>query len=144
MARTKSQKAKRYAAKTARRIAAAQATRAAINHEAVLSSSMARATYMQSIQQGAESAQAQRVRVHHKRVSYIASDNDTMIKHTRREVLPLVRVQATTRADAKRKIAARVLQTYHREAKKQGISKAAMLEHFKVERPADAELLKLF
>lgn len=143
MARTKSQKAKRYAAKTAKRLAAAQSTRAAINHEAVLISSMTRATYMQSIQQGAESAHAQRVRLHHERVNYVAGDDDIMIKHTRCEVLPLVRIQATTRADAKRKIAARVLQTYHREAKAQGISKAEMLRHFKAERPGDALLLNL-
>lgn len=143
MARTKSQKAKRYARQTAARLAKAAQTRELVQAERVQVRSLARATYCQAIQQGAESKHAARVRVHHERVSYHALDDDKLHKRTRREALPLVRIQTTTRADSKAKIAARVLQTYHRVAREQGISKQDMLRHFRAERPADAELLKV-
>jgi len=143
MARTKSQKAKRLSAKMQRNQARAAATREAIQRERIQQVSYAPATYLQAIQQGAESKQAQRVKVHHKRVTYHALDDDKLHAHTRREVMPLVRIATTTRQDSKAKISARVLQTYHRLAKQQGINKRDMLEWFKTERPHDAQILKL-
>lgn len=155
MARTQSQKIRRAAKREAQAKAKANASRqlkASLKREAVeieltRAKSLKRATYLQTIKNGAESKVVQRERIHAKKVTYThrinAAGEVVTTKHTKLNNIPLARLSTASRLDVKKRHAARLLLTHKKYAARIGLSSADLLHKFVTAYPSDAYLLGL-